>query len=101
MKKLLVILDAPTNVDYQSSGSIENALRSAKGNQELPEGVSRILGNSFLIDTHTCLPFFVSLVNNANTYHLRVAVFSVDDENLLSHDLFQGQTIVVHFVSSA
>lgn len=91
MKKLLVILYDPNPRSIPPFDAIKGALQAATGSQELPTGVSQILGNSFLIDTHTCLPFFVSLVNNAKTYNLLVAVFSVDEDSLLSNDLFQGQ----------
>jgi hypothetical protein len=80
--KLLVIIHA-----IQSS-DLSNALRNATPGQELPKGVQQIFDRTFLIDTHTCLPFFVSLVNSAEKYNLAVAVLAVDDEAVLTTDLF-------------
>jgi hypothetical protein len=68
---------------------VSNALSHVTVNAKLPEGVSQILDNNFLIDIHTCLPFFVLLVNTAKSYDLRIAVLAVDDATVLTDDLFQ------------
>lgn len=81
MKKLLVIINA-------NSDDVRRIRKDAMVNQELPKGVEQIFDNNFLIDTHTCLPFFVSLVNSAENRNRHVAVFSVDDESILYRNLF-------------
>jgi hypothetical protein len=92
VKNLLVILDDPIDTRSQPC-AVKNALSSARADRELPEGVSRILGNSFLIDTHKCLPFFVLLLNTAKSYQCRVAVLSVDEENFLTKELDLSQIV--------
>ncbi len=82
MKKLLVIINTTHDV------SLLDVQKHATGKEELPTGVQRILDTAFLIDTHTSLPIFLSLVNSANYYQLPVAVLDVDDEALLCTELF-------------
>jgi hypothetical protein len=78
MKKLLVIADFPPN-SYISTES-HNLLNGAIGSQQLPKGVSQLAGNSWLIDAHTCLSFFVSLANTAQKYKVPIVAVAIDDE---------------------
>ncbi len=82
MEKLLVIINATHSVD------VPNVLRDAMAGQKLPEGVQQIFDRTFLIDIHTCLSFFVSLVNSARSRSLPVAVLAVDDKAVLCTELF-------------
>jgi hypothetical protein len=81
MKKLIVIVDFPANVAL--SVESHNFLNGAIGSQQLPAGVSRLAGNSWLIDAHKCLSFFVLLANTAEKYKYPFVVVSVDEEPIL------------------
>lgn len=72
MKKILVIADTK---DF--SLSIQNA---ATNGQSLPEGISLVAHNSWLIDAHTSLPFFASIVNGAAVQKVKLTVCYIDDE---------------------
>ena len=82
MKKLIVIADVgPETVDSH------NFLNTAIGSQQIPSEVTRLATNSWLIDPHTSLLFFASLVLGAQKRDIRLAVVPIDDAELISFPL--------------
>src|SRR3990172_8514640 len=59
VKKLLII------ADLDGSSAVHNFLNHAIDSQTLPEGVSKLAPNSWIIDAHKSLPFLASLVTTA------------------------------------
>jgi hypothetical protein len=78
MKKFLVIADVGTR-----SVDPHNFLNTAIGNQAIPSGATRLAANSWLIDAHTCLQFFASLVIAAQKNDTPLVVLPIDDGELI------------------
>lgn len=79
MKKLLVIADVGTSLI-----DTYNFLNAAIGSQEIPSDITRLAANSWLIDAHTSLSFFASLVLGAQKKGIRLAIAAIDDAELIS-----------------